>query len=239
MSSVAGPEMLKGTWGTAGFDRCLARVRGRTVIDAGANSGFFTQMFLDAGAARVIAIEPGPKLAQGLRVKFASEPRVVVVQVGLAEAQGRLIGVRFHNCWTLARPGELAGKRAGAISPEAAGIEGDQPFDVELRTLDMIVDEFRAWEDLALVKMDVDGYEFRALKGAVGVLERIRPPMHFELSYIPAELGDSIEDMLQFIVKHRYVFEQIDGVRIFSPAEVLAHFPWHTSFDMLLVPVGP
>lgn len=211
----------------------LAGLTGRTVVDVGANYGAYTDLFLAHGASRVIAVEPGPRLGAGLRERFAGNARVVVCRQGLSDAPGRLEGVRFHNCWTLARPGSLGGP-AGAISPEAEGVEGAAPFDVELTTLDALVDELGVTE-LALCKIDVDGFEPRVLRGARRTLAIFRPVVHLELSYIPRDLGESIPAFVEDIYRQGYVITSLGG-RPETAAEVLEHWPWNTSFDVLLMP---
>jgi FkbM family methyltransferase len=63
------------------------RVRqGDIVLDAGANVGVFTRKALWAGAAKVIAIEPGPENLECLRRNFAAEiadGRVVLYPKGI------------------------------------------------------------------------------------------------------------------------------------------------------------
>src|ERR1022692_3974724 len=50
------------------------RVRpGDIVLDAGANVGVFTRKALQAGASKIIAIEPGPENVECLRRNFAAE----------------------------------------------------------------------------------------------------------------------------------------------------------------------
>lgn len=214
----------------AGWDECMASLDGRTIIDVGANTGDFTAVFLNHGA-HVIAIEPGPKLAEGLRTRFAGDSRVVVRQVGLSDAPGRLEGVQFHNCWTLAKPGQFATKRIGSVSPGAAEIEGDGTFDVDLTTLDAVVEG-----DVGFVKIDADGYEPNILRGATRTLTAIRPPMLIELSYVPQDMGESIEEFIAGIYRAGYVLATLDGYRT-TETQVLEHFPWHTSLDMLMMPV--
>src|SRR6202008_4958913 len=60
--------------------------RGDVVLDAGANVGVFTRKALWAGAAKVIAIEPGPENLECLRRTFAAEiadGRVVIYPKGV------------------------------------------------------------------------------------------------------------------------------------------------------------
>lgn len=215
------------------FERFASGVRGRSAVDVGANEGRFVDSFLSHGASRVIAVEPGPRLAAGLRRRFSAEARVVVRQEGLSERGGELRGVKFHNCWTLARPGEF-GNRLADVSPGAEAFEGTGVFDVTLTTLDTLVDEERL-TDLAFVKIDVDGYEARVLRGAERTLRELRPAAMIELSYLISDLGDSVPEFLDHIYGLGYVLTSMKGAVATRP-QVLDAFPWHTSFDVMMLP---
>ncbi len=217
-----------------GWEQCLASLTGRSAIDVGANEGGYTADFLSRGPRRVVAVEPGPRMATALRAKFADDARVVVRAEGLSDAPGVLHGVKHHNCWTLARPGQFA-NRLQAVSPGAEAFEGTGTFDVTLTTLDALVDELRL-DDLAFVKIDVDGYEPQVIRGARETLTRIRPSGLLELSYLPQDLGESIEDFIDEIYSLGYTLATLEG-RTASRSVVLENFPWTTSLDMLMVPV--
>lgn len=209
-------------------------IRGKSVLDVGANEGGYTSDFLAHGAARVVAIEPGPVHAARLRQRFGTDERVVVQQCGLSDRGATLTGVKFHNCWTLARPGQFS-NRLGAVSPGASAIEGEAAFDVELTTLDAVVSACDL-RDLALCKIDTDGYEPHVLRGGARTLTTQRPAMLVELSYLPAELGESIDRFLGDIYDHLgYTVVTLSGQRA-SKAQALAHFPWDTSLDVMLLP---
>jgi FkbM family methyltransferase len=214
-----------------GFTQCLSRASGRTIVDLGANRGGFVVTFLEHGARHVVAVEPGPKLAAGMRERFANAP-VTVIQAGVSDAPGKLNGVTYYNCWTLARPGELSG-RIAELSPDAQAIEGTVPFDVELTTLDAITLDL---PDIAFVKIDVDGYEPQVLRGGERTFRELRPDVLIELSYLPHDMGESTEAFVAHIYDLGYTLATLHG-EIASAEQVLEHFPWNTSLDMLMVPV--
>jgi len=216
-----------------GFEQCLSNTVGRTVVDLGANEGGYTVTFLEHGAGRVVAVEPGPRLSAAMRVRFSGYP-VTVIQAGVSDAPGKLTGVTYYNCWTLAHPGELTG-RIASPAPDAQAIEGTEPFDVDLTTLDALVDDLRI-NDLAFVKIDVDGYEPQVLRGGTRTFRELRPDVLIELSYLPHDMGESTEAFIANIYDLGYTLATLHG-EIASAEQVLEHFPWNTSFDMLMVPV--
>lgn len=209
----------------------VSPMRGRTVIDVGANEGGFTVMYLGGGASRVIAVEPGPKHCADMRERFADEPRAVVVQKGLSDYPGTLKGVTFHNTWTLAKPGQFQ-NRLKLVAPTK---EGDAPFDVELTTLDILAVEHDV-RDLGYLKIDVDGYEPQVLRGGSRIIERERPPIYIELSYLPHELGESIDGFIQNVYGNLgYVVTTLHG-KVATIEQMRACFPWDTSFDVFMMP---
>lgn len=232
MSSEPTPSPLWSPTAEA-FERLLARVAGRQALDIGANEGGYAALFLEKGASRVVALEPGPRLAAGLRQRFADRPEVTVRQVGISDRVGHLSGVKFHNCWTLARPGEFD-NRLHAVSPGAEDVEGAGLFDVALTTVDEIV-ESAGLSDVGFIKIDVDGYEARVLRGARQTLTRQRPPIMIELSYLIHDLGDSVPAFINEIYSSGYVVVTMAG-EVATAAQVLDGFPWHTSFDVLMLP---
>lgn len=162
------------------------------------------------------------------------EPTVNFSEDRLIVGQPDKHSVKFHNCWTLARPGEFQ-NRLHAISPGAEVAEGEGVFDVVLTTLDEVVRQEQL-VDLAFIKVDVDGYEARLLRGAEHVLTALRPTLMLELSYLIQDLGDDIREFVRNIYAHDYILTSMVG----EPAtedEVMAQFPWHTSFDVMMVPV--
>lgn len=217
-------------------NRLMPAVRGRSVIDIGANDGGYTNIYLGHGARRVVSVEPGPRLAEIMRQRFKDDPRVVVRQVGLSDAPSRLVGVMHHHSWCLAQPGQFKDEnRLHNLSPGAQAVEGSGVFDVDLTTLDEIVEEHQL-TDLAFVKLDTDGYEPRVLRGARKTLSTLRPPFLLELSYMPQDFGDDIGAFLDDIYAQDYVLATMAGV-VATRQQVWEQYPWHTSIDVIMLPV--
>ena len=63
----------------------LLRLESKTVIDAGAERGGFTQAFLDHGAEKVFAIEPYPPNVSALQERFGAHPQVKILALALGE----------------------------------------------------------------------------------------------------------------------------------------------------------
>jgi len=140
---------------------------GTTVIDVGANIGFFTRRFARwvGPDGKVIAIEPEP-------VNFAGLIRRLKAS-GLDE---RVDAVRAAAC-------EKTGTVRLALNPDHPGDHrlGEQGIAVAGVALDDIAAE-RGWPKISLIKIDVQGAEQRVLAGARKVILRCRPALYVEIS---------------------------------------------------------
>lgn len=217
----------------SGFNECTKRIAGKSVVDVGANFGGYTSTFLEHRARRIVAVEPAPKIAEALRERFKEDP-VDVIQGGLSDAPGRIENITFRNCWTLADAEHPISSKISDLSPEALSHQ-PEPFDVELRTLDEVVDTYDL-HDLAFLKIDTDGYEPQVIRGGARTLKTLRPDALLELSYLPHEMGESIPDFVRHIYALDYTIATLDG-RLISEKAVLENFPWNTSLDVLMLPI--
>jgi FkbM family methyltransferase len=161
---------------------------GDVMIDAGANIGLFT---VEAAArvgpeGRVIACEPSPTTMELLRTNVTRNrfEWVELREVALADEPGRLVMHVFE-------PG------SGFSSFAPAETLGSRPVEVPVTTLDEVAGE--VLDGVRLVKLDVEGAELRALRGARTLLERARPDFIVELE--PEHLerqGSSLADVQAF-----------------------------------------
>lgn len=140
---------------------------GATVIDIGANLGFYAALL--AGRAgprgRVVAFEPAPRVFEKLRATIARNrlDQVVALNLGCGAAPGQAV----------LRQVSASTGNASLVGPEDSG------ETVELRRLDDVPE---AWErPPQLIKIDVEGFESEVLAGASAILERHRPTLYIEL----------------------------------------------------------
>jgi len=214
----------------SGWDRLLFEAYGiRDVLDVGANTGGFVDAWLEKGARSVHAIEPVPSCFAQLSARFAGDPRVTCHRLGVSDAPGKLTDVNVFNCWTLL-------PEASRRLDRAVEFVGVPPFSVELRTIDDLID---GWVGFSpdLIKIDVDGYEVRALRGARRIIAARRPVIMLELSYLPDALGDCCECMVRDLFRAGYVVTMLNGGRrLTAVKDVMRGYPWDTSFDVICEP---
>jgi FkbM family methyltransferase len=168
---------------------------GDVVIDGGANIGMYTVL----AAARVgpegcvVSCEPSPTTMALLRANVDRNKMdwVRLREVALAEGSGRM---RMH----VFEPG--SGYTSFAPAHTAAGSE----IEVQVTTIDELAADVA--HRVSLVKLDVEGAELRALRGAVGLLEGPRPDFIIELE--PEHLerqGSSVVELRELFDDAGYV----------------------------------
>lgn len=216
------------------YGRVLRGTEHGTILDVGAHVGGMTKIFLEHKPRKIIAIEPHPVLSK--RIRDLELPNVIVRQEAVSSVPGHLSKVLFHNAYTLAVPGltRLSPSVSTDDDPVGPGFE-NLPFDVEVTTIDRIVDVERV-TDLTFMKIDVDGYDLLALRGAEETIRRFRPPIMFELSWMLEEFGTTPQQMFDWTFEHRYRVVRMDGTYCARRGQFLAGFPWESSCDVILCP---
>lgn len=198
----------------------------RYAIDAGANVGGMVQTLLELGAEKVIAIEPVPRVHAVMAARYAGDARVRACLAGVSDQVGAVTGANVHNAWTIEPEADHKLERAVEFVDAP-------PFDVTLTTIDRLVDaeqNDKRWPDL--IKIDVDGYDARALRGAAECLRR-RPLLYLELSYLPSVLGDCCECMVRDVFARGYRMTVIHTSEVFADARAcMRRFPWDSSYDV-------
>lgn len=145
--------------------------KGTTIIDVGANIGVYT---LEGAAmvgpnGAVISIEPSPPHVTSLigNIQINRLINVHVIQAAVSDASGQA---------TLRLP---KGANRGMFTLGEALT--DESFSVELRTIDSIVREHSS-RLISVIKMDIEGSEYRALLGAARTIETHHPAILIELN---------------------------------------------------------
>lgn len=163
---------------------------GDVFIDAGANIGFYTILAskLVGAEGRVVAVEMMPDTAQILRehVRLNQGTNVRVVEAALSDTAGQSV--------TASAPQGKSGQ--ARIGQDASG----QAVCVTTTTLgDVIGDVPR----VAVMKLDVEGVEIIALRGAGAALRRIEA--------IVFEAWGPETDATQYLEQHGFRVETLDG----------------------------
>jgi FkbM family methyltransferase len=154
---------------------------GASFVDVGANVGVFCFWVADVlrrREGRAVAIEPLPAnyefLVENIRANGLGTV-IDAVPVAVGDAPGELT-LWEHGSGTIANAVPLAWHEAAA---EVATRTGAKVSTVPMSTVDDIVSA-RALCNVQFVKVDIEGAELFALRGAAGLLSRDRPLVYAE-----------------------------------------------------------
>ena len=171
---------------------------GDTVIDVGAHIGLFSLRAASAGA-RVLAVEPNPSTVGVLRANVESNgfTEVTIRSVAVGEGDGEGI------LWV---PPIYDGK-SWLVTGWASGNENlpAHPSPVEVRTIDHLVGAAR-FETIDWMLIDVEGFEFSALRGA---LESLRVTRHLIVEVSRGPRREACRQLLE----DELGFKVVDEVR--------------------------
>jgi len=172
---------------------------GDAVADIGANVGFFTLLMARGvgPGGKVVAFEPAPTTRVRLLRNIALNrlANVEVREEAVADAEGE---ATFYS-------GPV--KHSGVASLRAHG-ESDGSYKVRTSRLESCVPPgFR----LRLIKMDVEGAEYRALVGMRNLLDRDGPDVIVEVSaHFLRDMGTSAQALIDFLLRLGYRMYWID-----------------------------
>lgn len=201
--------------------RALARLirPGARVLDIGANVGVHTVHMarLVGPRGRVFAFEPTTfafeKMKRNLQINPGLQQRVVATQCFLGRADFAPAPISVYAGWPLRGGTDLHPKHLG----QPKSTDG-----IPSRTLDALLQEYGN-PAIALVKLDVDGYECDVLAGSRRMRERDKPVFVMELApYVLEEHGTSLDELLAYFTPLGYRFyEERCAGRSMSTEEIL------------------
>lgn len=164
---------------------CSALLRpGDVFVDGGANIGLFSlrAATIVGPTGRIVACEPSPGTMELLRANVTRNgfSMTELHEVALSDAVGTTQFTVFED-----------GSGLASFAPQS--IDG-RVVDVEVTTLDELTATFG--NRVAVVKLDIEGAEVKALRGASGLIQRAAPLFVIEVE--PGHLarqGSSIDDL--------------------------------------------
>lgn len=144
---------------------------GTVAIDIGANGADWTyQLYKNVGSkGQIYAFEANPyyALATGLTIKLLNLKNVMLFPVGLSDKDEQ-VPLRIQDSSGSRYSGRGYVDKSSTINDKGIQI-------INLRILDSFLKEYPKMFEVALIKCDVEGYEFFVFKGAVEILTKCRP----------------------------------------------------------------
>ena len=173
---------------------------GMTVIDVGANFGYYTLLFgaLVGPQGRIYAIEPNPEAAAKLRRSIALNgltDRTMVIEAAAGNSDGTV---------TLFVPyGEPKNSTVVNKPQNAPPLSAGTLYDVPLVRLDQLAETAPR---IDFIKIDAEGAEQQIVHGMMGILRRDKPKLLLEFN--PARYNNAAGFLKSLIAEYgrmRYV----------------------------------
>lgn len=165
---------------------------GSVSVDIGANFGYhtFAMARLAGASGRVIALEPTEWAFAKLQRNASANDfkNITFLRLGLGDEDIGGIDTSFRSSYRL------------------DGTQRNIQERIVIRTLDAVLDE-QGVSSVDFIKLDVDGFEGKVLRGARRTLERFHPVIFFEISPSLMQLhGDIAEDLIRSLYDRGYRF---------------------------------
>ena len=158
-------------------------------MDIGANVGHHS-IFLSKFASQVLAFEPYPKVNMQFKQQIAhnSISNIQIFETGLSDRRETL------NYY--APTGNNEG--IGSFDESSIGKGNTSYGKLELQEGDQVI-ESDSWKDIKLIKIDVEGFEKKVIKGLSRTIEEERPVIVCEITYGQQLSFVSIEELSSYL----------------------------------------
>jgi FkbM family methyltransferase len=164
------------------------------IADVGANIGTITDLFLQQYLTPTIyAFEPLPNFAHILREKYKSYPDIKIFEMA-AGAESRTVAFNHVNrssASSILPPSDINRKYHGdnvAIS---------EKLEIQMKRLDDVIDA-----EVDIIKLDIQGYELEALKGAERLLKHVKL-ITTEVEFVPLYEGQPLFGDIDIFLRSR------------------------------------
>lgn len=164
---------------------------GWNCLDLGANVGLIAVRLAErvGPTGRVVAVEPNAELMPRLTANTAALANVVRLEVAVGDEPG-------DGYLAVNDPNTCANHNATMVAADPAA--GAVP--VQVTTIDRIWAEHLQQAPVGFVKLDIEGYEFKALRGGRQLIAASRPAILMELNRPYArQMGYTFESVLAYL----------------------------------------
>lgn len=199
-----------------------------SAIDGGAHTGYHTVRLADLPACRaVVAVEADPFTVQKLVAKVERQSdlrrgKITIIQKALQEDRDRET-VQWMS--SSSHPGRSG---VSSIWQKDEAVTFRDQMSAEATTIDKLSRDLPA--PVRMIKLDLEGGDFMALKGAEATLRHDRPLVVFENSIrAPGIYGFTIADVIAY-------FDSVDYVPFTFGGEIATEETWFQFWEMWAAP---
>lgn len=177
-----------------------------TVLDIGANIGNHS-LYFSSYFSKCISFEPNPRTFSVLEINSRLVDNIIPMNLGLSDKKCTApLYMSFQNV-------------GGASLSDDWNSEVDSTCYIKLDRVDDIIDQE---EKIGLIKMDVEGHEWFALKGAEKVIKDNKPIIIFEHNTVDKDNDKDVINLLNSCGYYDF-YEVVDGWE--SLKQYLDRFP--------------
>jgi FkbM family methyltransferase len=179
----------------------------RFFIDVGANAGHWAAMFLHGAGPEIagLCFEPSPSMLPTLRAALLRWPNVEVVEAAIGDQPAQLT-LHAHR-----------GSSEGSTLTESRDPNPDLDVVVPVTTLDVEC-ESRGWSEVDMLKIDAEGFDFKVLRGAAGLIKARRiQVIQFEYGDRWAYAGDTLAAAIRFLRDSGYDIYLLKSTGLHDP----------------------
>jgi len=190
---------LKPGWNRNAYAFLQLIQRGDSVLDIGANVGIYSELFarVVGPTGRVVAFEPVPTTYRQLQNRVGRLPQITIHQLAVSDQNGDVV---------LSLPGQDSGQASLKPHHQASWSDGSNIHEHRARaiTLDSWAAE-SGWPKVDFMKLDVEGAELLALRGASQLVRRQQPILFLEvcLNWL-TDFGFQPKDLADWLYAHNY-----------------------------------
>lgn len=169
---------------------------GDRFVDVGANVGLMSLVAAKTigASGRVDSFEPLPEIRRLLKLSIE---------------QNQFANIFLHELALGSTPSQMTIHRHPEVNRGSASLawtnQVNDTLDIRLETLDRTIFDFSS-QPIAMMKIDVEGWELEVLRGGVSALAREpQPVLCIEFSRLHPLQGGKPEDMIEFLSKLGYL----------------------------------
>lgn len=180
-------------------------------IDGGSHSGYHTiPLARQLTEGKVVAIDANAAMVGKLRAKIENIPNIILEHAAL-QADSGTESITFNVSTShLGRSG--ISRIWDKIAPGT--VEYAPPTPVPATTIDKLVTK-HAFGTLRFIKLDLEGGEFNAIRGAIETMSTLRPVFVTEHSVKAPEVnGFSVADYFEYMASLNYVVLAPSGKQV-------------------------
>jgi FkbM family methyltransferase len=205
------------------------------VIDAGANFGHYALVAAKfvGSAGKVIAFEPNTETFELLlsNIAMLAHQNVIAVQAGLSDCNGEMsLSIDSSN------PG---GHSFTKDNVHETG--GDEITPVY--SLDKYLSNNQFTLPVSIIKIDVQGFEVKVIRGAIQTIQRDHPVVFCEVTpEATKNSGDDFQELLEFFKDANYTVKFIDAANghledvSYKQAAIILDQPEREYADLIFIP---